>query len=287
MTKHVLIALVAAAGLTACGSGDKQTRTTRRETTTERPVTQTATARDMRQGWVPGQPPSATTSTTLAGAEAMVGRTAQPTFTVQPAARSAMAAPAPIGGDAFVRTGLAGDMFEVESSQLALDRASDERVRQFAQMMIDDHTAAFEQLAQAADVQGIALPEGPIPRQLAMLDRLSTLQGDQFDLEYIQAQVDAHQNAVQIHELFIRTGRNPQLQALAEQRLPIIRDHLEQARMLAEVLDPTAQVGNQQQNADQPRQFGRQQRPSGQNATQQTPLRQPRSNQSGDESEPR
>ncbi len=252
MSKHLFVALVAAAGLAACETGDKDrgrttsATTTRTSDTTDRPAYQTATARDMQQGWVPGRPPSATTSTNLAQAEAQTGLRADSGFTVRPAAytgpearvttTAAAAAPAPVGGDMFAREALSGDIFEVESSRLALERATDQRVRQFAQMMIDDHSAAHDRLMEATDVQGIEVTGRPNPRQIAILDRLANLQGAQFDLEYTQAQVDAHQAAVRLHEQFLRTGSNPQLQALAEERLPILRDHLDQIRPIAEEL---------------------------------------------------
>lgn len=266
MSKHLIVALVAAAGLAGCGSGDKDrgrttSATTTRTSDTDRPTYQTATARDMQQGWVPGRPPSATTSQNLARAEAQTGVSARTSSvqtvgdtsggaTVRPAgytggqqqarimttAAAAPASAAPIAGDAFVRESLAGDIFEVESSRLALERASDERLRQFAQMMVDDHSQAHDRLMQAADVQGIEVSGRPTPRQIAMLERLAGLEGTAFDLEYSQAQVDAHQQAVTLHERFLQTGRNPQLQAQAEERLPIIRGHLEEIRPLAEEL---------------------------------------------------
>lgn len=262
MSKHLIVALVAAAGLAGCESGDKDrerttSATTTRTSDTEQPAYQTATARDMQQGWVPGRPPSATTSTNLARAEAETGvgvdsyttRTvADSGFTVRPAGyaggqrearviTTAAAAPgAPISADGFAREALTGDIFEIESSRLALERATDDRLRQFAQMMIEDHSRAQDRLMEAVDVLGIDPPRQPTPRQIALLDRLSGLSGPQFDLEYSQAQVDAHQAAVSLHEQFLRSGRNPQLQAQAEERLPMLSGHLEAIRPIAEEL---------------------------------------------------
>ena len=261
MSKHLIIALIAAAGLAGCESGDKDrgrttsATTTRTSDSSDRPAYQTATARDMRQGWVPGRPPSATTSTNLARAEAQTGvrmdtvsrdegvsvRTAAYTGgrADQGARVMTTAAPAPrgtISGEAFIRESLTGDIFEVESSKLAAERATDERLRRFAQMMVEHHSQAYDKLVEAADVQGIDAPDRPSQRQAALLERLAGLEGPQFDLEYSEAQVEAHQRAVKLHEHFLRSGSNPQLQAQAEERLGIIRGHLDEIRPIADDL---------------------------------------------------
>ena len=38
------------------------------------------------------------------------------------------------------------NLFEIQSNQLALQKSQNEQVKKFAQMMVDDHTKAGEQL---------------------------------------------------------------------------------------------------------------------------------------------
>ena len=48
---------------------------------------------------------------------------------------------------------------ELESARLALEKSKSERVRQFAQQMIDDHSQAQIDLQQLAQLKGVKLPQ--------------------------------------------------------------------------------------------------------------------------------
>jgi predicted outer membrane protein len=54
----------------------------------------------------------------------------------------------PTSAPGFAEAAAVGDLYEVESSRLATMKASSPEVRQFAEMMIADHTASTEQLKQ-------------------------------------------------------------------------------------------------------------------------------------------
>ena len=59
----------------------------------------------------------------------------------------------------FVNEAASGGMFEVQSSQLALERGQGDEVKAFAQMMITDHTANNEELKAAAEAAGVTVPD--------------------------------------------------------------------------------------------------------------------------------
>ena len=96
----------------------------------------------------------------------------------------------------FVNDQLSGGMAEVQLAQLAKDHASSSDVKQFAQMMIDDHTKAGDQLKQVASSNSIPQQPQIDKKHQDLMDKLSKLQGSDFDKTYIDAMVDDHKDDV-------------------------------------------------------------------------------------------
>ena len=86
------------------------------------------------------------------------------------------------------------NMAEIELSRMALDKATGSDVKVFAQKIVDDHTAAGDKLKNA--VSGSV---GDWPVQLDDAHRkiaadLAKKQGPDFDLDYVKAMVNGHQD---------------------------------------------------------------------------------------------
>ena len=103
---------------------------------------------------------------------------------------------------AFAEVAASSNMFEIESSQLALDQTKAEKVQAFAQHMIEDHTAAGEKMKAAAAKDGITPPTTMSEKDEAQLKKLQSTQGPTFDQAYLAAQVTAHDEAVSLFEVF-------------------------------------------------------------------------------------
>src|SRR3954451_14377930 len=98
----------------------------------------------------------------------------------------------------FLAHASSGDQFESQSSQLALQASQNLAVRNFANLMIADHTRMSQAMAAAAQSAGIAPPAPTLlPEQQAALDQLRTAgAGPSFDMAYKGAQISAHQQAL-------------------------------------------------------------------------------------------
>jgi putative membrane protein len=123
----------------------------------------------------------------------------------------------------FVRQAAGSGVFEIESSRLALDKTLREPVRVFARHMVDDHSRANQQLASLARTQGIEPPTQPDPAKQQKIAQLQTLSGSSFDRMYINEQVVAHRQAVDLFETASRNGA-PDMQSyqgFIAQALPI------------------------------------------------------------------
>jgi predicted outer membrane protein/sporulation protein YlmC with PRC-barrel domain len=186
-------------------------------------------------------------STALAAPAMAQTPPAQPAQTAQPQA------PANISAADFVNRAAIGNMFEIQTSQLAVNRTQNDRIRQFAQRMVDEHTKAGEALKTAAT--GQTLPQSLDQSHAGLLQTLQGASGPDFDRRYVRQQVNAHQESVQLYETFARTGDNPQLKTFAQQTLPTLQQHLKAAQELRQVLPPD-QVGANQPGGAQARAEG-------------------------------
>jgi putative membrane protein len=134
----------------------------------------------------------------------------------------------------FAWTAAAGGMAEVEMARLALTKASSDTVKQYAQKMIDDHTASNAELMQIASAKNITLPTAPDAKMQAMLAKMGKLSGMQFDHEYMM--MAGSKDHMKMEKLFrdeSTRGRDADLKAFAAKTLPVVQMHLQMARDLS------------------------------------------------------
>lgn len=133
----------------------------------------------------------------------------------------------------FVTDAAADGLAEVRLGQLATQRAASDEVKQFGRRMVEDHTKTNNQLADIATQKGISIPTSLKPEHEELADRLRGLSGEAFDRAYMQNMVKDHDKAVSNFEKEAKTGRDRDIRSFADSQLPVLRDHLEQARDLA------------------------------------------------------
>ena len=141
---------------------------------------------------------------------------------------ASMALAAPSAAD-FAKKATVSGTFEVESSELALDKSDNEQIRDFAQQMIDDHTKAQQKLnATAKDIDlDPALTEEKLDaKHQKIVDALEAKQdGAAFDRAYIKAQRDAHKEAVSLFSGYAKSGKDKDMKAFASETLPTLKMH--------------------------------------------------------------
>jgi putative membrane protein len=103
---------------------------------------------------------------------------------------------APAADRDFVRDLGIANSAEIELGRLALDHASNRQVKEFAQLMIDDHTKARDALNAVASKHNLLTTAMLDQKHRELKDKLSQLKGADFDREYIDAMVDGHQDVL-------------------------------------------------------------------------------------------
>lgn len=132
----------------------------------------------------------------------------------------------------FMHDAAQGGMAEVELGRLAAERASSEEVKKFGQRMIDDHTKAGDQLKEVAGKQGVQLPATLSTKDKMTKERLAKLRGGQFDKAYMADMVKDHVKDVADFRQESKMGSNAEVKDFATQTLPILEDHLRQAKSI-------------------------------------------------------
>jgi putative membrane protein len=100
------------------------------------------------------------------------------------------------GDKDFVKDIATANIAEVELGRMALDKAVNPDVKKFAQMMVDDHTKANEELTTIASQDNIAVPSALDDKHNDLRDKLAKKTGADFDKDYIDAMVDGHKDVM-------------------------------------------------------------------------------------------
>jgi len=163
--------------------------------------------------------------------------------TAPPATPPAAASTQALAAQDFVNKAANSDMFEIESSKLAQQKSQNNRVREFADMMIKDHTQASEKLKSAA--QGLNVPSSPDQQHAQMVQQLQGANGPDFDRRYVQMQLSGHEDAVKLFDQYSQNGDKTELKQFAQQTLPTLREHLQHVQQLRSQLPPDQTAQNQ------------------------------------------
>jgi putative membrane protein len=154
------------------------------------------------------------------------------------------------------KAGIAGAA-EVKLGQLAMEHAQSSQVKEFAQMMVRDHSKAGNELKQAVSRHNVSMPTALDDEHQRLYDRLSKLHGSEFDREYMQAMVDGHMKVESLIESRTRpqsradrshgatgttgTTADTQLDVTVNQwankALPTVEQHLQKAQQIRATLD--------------------------------------------------
>jgi len=174
----------------------------------------------------------------------------------------------PADSSSFLNQIIEINQAEADIGRLAFTKAADKRVKDFAAMMVKDHSAGLKKLQSLPGGQNNTVK---LTNEHEMLkSRLSALNGKQFDREYIEAMVSGHRETLGLFEKYAsdsatrtattsantgdRGGSNaqnssvsgntsnssPQLDSVARELLPTIKTHLRQAETIQNALSRPA-----------------------------------------------
>ena len=127
---------------------------------------------------------------------------------------------------AYVQNAAASDAFEIQTSKLALDKATLPSIKTYAQMMIDEHTKSSTELKAAAGQAGIPVPAALPADKQAKVDALRGLSGTEFDRQYFADQRSGHQETLAKVNGYLAAAPAGSLKDHASKLTGVVQKHL-------------------------------------------------------------
>ena len=158
----------------------------------------------------------------------------QESSSMSPEARAAMT------DQAFARDAARGGLAEIKMGKLAQDNGSSEAVKAFGTRMVAEHTKAGDKLKDAAAQEHITLPTEMAAKDQATYERLSKLNGADFDRAYAQDMVKDHQQDLRDFQHEANQGNDAAIKNFAAQTVPMIQQHLDQAKEMLKTVSQTS-----------------------------------------------
>lgn len=133
----------------------------------------------------------------------------------------------------FVQQAGQGGLAEVELSQLALVSAASPAVKNFAQQMVDAHTANNKELTLVAAKENLRTPTDIDAEHVRLKAQLATKQGADFDRAYVDAMRSDHKKMAALLEQAQGNATSQDIKTFAQKTLPVVKHHLQMADALA------------------------------------------------------
>ncbi|TXK52818.1 DUF4142 domain-containing protein [Pontibacter qinzhouensis] len=140
----------------------------------------------------------------------------------------------------FMTRAASDGMFEIEAGKLAQQKGQNAEVKKFGGQMVTDHQKASNELKALAQKKSITLPDSMSREHMDKLQSLRDKNGAEFDEEYVDAMVDAHDKAVSLFEDAAEDLEDAEVKAFASKTLPVLQQHREHAKTLDDKLGNTA-----------------------------------------------
>ena len=131
---------------------------------------------------------------------------------------------------------------EVDYSQIGVDKATSPAVKQYAQLMVKDHGAMVDAVKGLSTKLGVTPATNDKANDLKEentkdINDLNSKTGKDFDKEFMEEQIDMHQETLDLlNDLDGRTTNADLKTAIAEAK-PKVQAHLDQAKAIKDKLD--------------------------------------------------
>ena len=130
------------------------------------------------------------------------------------------------------------DTVDIDAGKLAAEKSTNPKVKEFAQMMVRDHTSVNKKATDLAKKLNVTPEESETSRTLKSngdksLEKLRGMSGAEFDKAYVDNEVAYHEAVIKtVTTTLIPNTKNAELKKLLESAGPIFSSHLTHAKQV-------------------------------------------------------
>jgi len=152
---------------------------------------------------------------------------------------SSLAQKSPKLSDAEIASvAVVANQIDVSYAEIAKKQSTNEEVLKFAETMISDHTAVINQAVALVNKLGVTPKDNAVSQKLLKDAEktkkiLNSKSASSFNKTYVDNEVAYHKAVIAaVEDLLIPESDNKELKDLLQSVVPVLRTHLEHARML-------------------------------------------------------
>lgn len=132
----------------------------------------------------------------------------------------------------FLKEAAVGGLMEVEAGNLAQQRATNQRVKNFGSMMVKDHSKANSDLKSLAASKNIDVPSSLDNKHQHTMADLENAERSDFDKTYMKGMVKDHEEDVELFKKQSEKANDPDIKSFASKTLPVLEMHLDSAKAI-------------------------------------------------------
>lgn len=124
------------------------------------------------------------------------------------------------------------DKTEIEIGKLAQQKGVSKSVKDFAKMLVDDHSKSLDEVTALAKTKNVSIPQTLTDKGQKEYDKLNEKSGADFDKEFADKMVEGHQDAVDKVTKISENASDKEVEQWASNKVSVLTDHLEKAKKL-------------------------------------------------------
>lgn len=136
----------------------------------------------------------------------------------------------------FIRLMTMSTEFKTISSRMALQKSSDEDIKEFAQKILDNHTDATANISTAiteSDVEPLLVVQNLGDEHIKVLEEIYSMDEKNFNLYYLDILTEVQEDITDIYNQYIKIGEHESLKKFSSDSLPKAQEVLKHIKTLA------------------------------------------------------